>query len=197
MPTIEEIRKAREIGFKGNHKYIWHVCIDCGKERWVQFRKGLPKSLKCLQCACASPEHGMNISKANSGNKNFNWKGGRKRNNRGYILIWLSPDDFFYPMADITGYVLEHRLVVAKALGRNLHSWEIVHHTHAKYPAGSIEDKQDNRYPENLQLVSDIGHNQITILEKKIDKQSQLIEELRREIRLLRWENKQRQDIRI
>jgi len=41
-------------------------------------------------------------------------------------------------------------------------------HKHAKYPAGSIEDKQDNRYPENLQLLSDIGHNQITRLEKRI-----------------------------
>ena len=83
-------------------------------------------------------------------------------------------------------------------IGSNLGiSRQRVHHKHTKYPAGSIEDKQDNRYPENLQLVSDIGHNQITILEKKIDKQSQLIEELRQEIRLLRWENKQRQDIRI
>jgi len=58
--------------------------------------------------------------------------------------------------------------VVAKALGRNLHRWEIVHHKHAKYPAGSIEDRQDNRYPENLQLVQEMQHNQITMFEKRI-----------------------------
>ena len=67
-----------------------------------------------------------------------------------------------------SGYLREHRLVVAQALGRCLQSWEIVHHKGAKFPKGSIEDKQDNRYPENLQLVSDDRHLQITILEIKI-----------------------------
>ncbi|GAH73274.1 unnamed protein product, partial [marine sediment metagenome] len=89
----------------------------------------------------------------------------------------------------------EHRLVVAKALGRNLHPWEIVHHKHAKYPAGSIEDKQDNRYPENLQLVSDDRHKQITILERKIDKLLEEQREIKTEIRLLRWENKQLKEV--
>ena len=56
---------------------------------------------------------------------------------------------------------------MAKHLGRNLHRWELVHHKHTKYPAGSIEDKQDNRI-ENLQLVSDDRHNQITLMERRI-----------------------------
>lgn len=97
-----------------------------------------------------------------------NWKGGRLYNERGYILILLRKDDFFYPMVNKHGYVLEHRLVVAKALGRCLQPWEIVHHKHARYPAGSVEDKRDNRYPENLQLVTDDRHKQITILENRI-----------------------------
>ena len=87
---------------------------------------------------------------------------------------------------------------MAKALGRNLQSWEIVHHRHDKYPAGSKEDKCDNRYPENLQIVSDDRHKQLTILENKIDRllkgQQDLKEqnqELKAEIRLLRWEIKQ------
>ena len=58
--------------------------------------------------------------------------------------------------------------MVAKALGRCLQSWEIVHHKGVKFPKGSIENKQDNRYPENLQLVNEGQHNQITILERKI-----------------------------
>ncbi len=87
---------------------------------------------------------------------------------KGYIYITLQPDDFFYPMTNSRGKTTEHRLVAARALGRCLHRWEIVHHKHAKYPAGSIEDKQDNRYPENLQLVSDDRHKQITTLEMQI-----------------------------
>ena len=86
----------------------------------------------------------------------------------GYKEILIQPDAFFYPMVKRDGYVLEHRLVVAKALRRCLHRWEIIHHKGVKYPKGSIENKQDNRYPENLQLVSDDRHNQSSILESRI-----------------------------
>ncbi len=102
------------------------------------------------------------------GERNYRWKGGRFISGYGYVEIRLFPDDFFYQMASRRGYVKEHRLVVAKALGRCLQSWEIVHHKHTQYPAGSVEDKQDNRYPQNLQLVTDDRHKQITILENKI-----------------------------
>ena len=98
---------------------------------------------------------------------NGNWKGGRCKNSSGYILIRLSKDDFFHPMADNNNCVREHRLVMAKALGRCLHPWEIVHHKGTIYPKGSIENKQDNRI-ENLQLVTDDRHKQITILENRI-----------------------------
>ena len=180
MPEIGEIRKERDIGRKGGHWCIWHACERCGKCRWVQLKGGIPSHPLCPIC--------NNKRNAKIGEKNANWKGGRYIRNDGYIAIKVPPNDFFYPMAGPNGYVLEHRLVVAKTLGRCLQPWEIVHHKHNKYPAGSKEDKQDNRYSENLQLVSDDRHKQITILENKIDNQSKLIDELRKEIRLLRWE---------
>ena len=181
MPEIGEIKKAKELGLSGFGLHIWHACIGCGKERWVLLVFGQPKHLKCRRCAFIPRR----------GEKNHSWKGGRQLRLDGYIMVWLSKDDFFYPMANSNGYVLEHRLVVAKALGRCLQAWEIVHHKHTKYPAGSIEDKQDNRYPENLQIVSDIGHNQITIFERKIDKLLEQNQELKAEVRLLRWELKE------
>ena len=101
------------------------------------------------------------------GKGNSNWKGGRYKHKSGYIIMRLQPDDFFYSMVSKAGYILEHRLVMAQHLGRCLHRWEIVHHKHTKYPAGSIEDKQDNRR-ENLQLVSDDRHKQLSILEEHI-----------------------------
>jgi len=109
-----------------------------------------------------------NKSQKTLGARNYRWQGGRFINGDGYVEIKLFPDDFFYPMVGRRGYVKEHRLVVAKAMGRCLHSWEIIHHKGVKYPKGSREDKQDNRYPENLQLVTDDRHKQITILENEI-----------------------------
>lgn len=96
-----------------------------------------------------------------------NWKGGRHKTAKGYIMCFVEKDDFFYPMTTTKERILEHRLIMAKSLGRCLHRWEIVHHKHTRYPAGSIEDKQDNRI-ENLQLVTDDRHTQITLLENRI-----------------------------
>lgn len=69
-----------------------------------------------------------------------NWKGGRSKSASGYIRIW-APDNI---MASKQGYVMEHRLVVSKNLGRPLEAWEIVHHKNGI--------KDDNRI-ENLELL--------------------------------------------
>lgn len=138
------------------------ACIDCGKERLVRFRKGKPLRLRCISCAKKGENHP-------------NWEGGRFKDSHGYVFIKLSPDNFFYPMVNRRDYVREHRLVMAKHLARNLHQWEIVHHKN------HIRD--DNRL-ENLQLTSDIGHKQITILEGKITY-------LEKEIRLLKFQIKE------
>ena len=178
MPEIGEIKEWKELGYKTRgQKYIWFPCKTCGKERWVAIRGGKPKAKRCPHCSYESRDE------VNSNQKGDNWKGGRSRNSQGYILILLQPDDFFYPMTLASRkrgrYVSEHRLVMAKHLGRNLHSWEIVHHKN------HIRD--DNRR-ENLQLVSDDRHKQITILESKITYLEKANRELAQRMTLLEAE---------
>lgn len=71
---------------------------------------------------------------------------GRGINNRGYVRCYIRDDDPMSVMAyHIHGhpYILEHRLVMARHLGRPLKRNETIHHING--------DKTDNRL-ENLQL---------------------------------------------
>jgi hypothetical protein len=65
------------------------------------------------------------------GEKHHAWKGGR-RIVGGYVQVLLQDEDrhLIKPMSN--GYVLEHRLVMARQLGRPLHKDETVHHKRSK-----------------------------------------------------------------
>lgn len=91
-----------------------------------------------------TPETREKVSAATRGTNNPNWRGGRTRRQDGYVLIH-SPN---HPFAN-NGYVLEHRLVIEKILGRYLASGELVHHRNGV--------KDDNR-PENLELLVHANH---------------------------------------
>lgn len=154
MPEIGEIRRANEIGKRGADRYIYQACKVCGKERWVMVSKGSPMFLRCLSCVHNDPEYRAKMSRTQllrvpKGEKAHNWKGGRKSFNS-YVMIWLSEEDFFYPMADKAGYVLEHRLVMAKKLGRCLQSWEIVHHK---------DGVRNHNADDNLEMTSSLGEH--------------------------------------
>jgi len=91
------------------------------------------------------------------GENNPCWRGGRIKTSEGYVFIKLQPDNFFYPMANKPrGYVMEHRLVMAKHLGRCLHRWEILHHKGIRYTGK--QNKSDNLI-DNLELTTQGSHS--------------------------------------
>jgi hypothetical protein len=133
--------------------YMWVNCQRCGAESWVRCKRSKPIYKLCYKCR--KLDHPK-------------FTGKRK----GYIRICLSINDFFFPMAGKGHYVLEHRLVVARNIGRCLHRWEVVHHINGI--------KSDNRL-SNLQLVTDERHQQITVLENYIKVLEKRIQKLTQE----------------
>ncbi len=140
MPAIGDIKRSDELGYESRRKRVWAACIYCGAMRWVYTAKnGEPSESTCRHC----------VNRA--GELNARWSGGRVNHFSGYIWVMVFPNDFFYPMANKQGYVLEHRLVMAKHLGRCILLSEVVHHINGI--------KDDNRR-DDLRLYGSSGEHQ-------------------------------------
>lgn len=119
---------------KHRNKYpLTKVCIVCGSSFTV--RTGAEfRNVTCSK-VCGDRKAG----KSRTGDGHPRWKGGR-RIDRGYAYVY-APD---HPNRTKAGYVLEHRLVMEKKLGRFLLRKEVVHHKNGV--------KLDNRI-RNLELL--------------------------------------------
>ena len=93
-----------------------------------------------------SPRHCANITLSRMGDKNPNWNGGRTIDSKGYVRV-MQKD---HPKACKDGYVLEHRLIAERVLGRFLKTTEGVHHVNG------IRD--DNRNA-NLVICQDMKYH--------------------------------------
>lgn len=139
---------------KGNKSNAYIVmarmrCSECGKGRLVRLqsiKQNIKRNKYTGLCGKCSYKHRVGRLMPSTP---------RQTQSAGYILVRLQPDDFFFPMAN-NGYVREHRLVMAKSLGRCLQSWEQVHHKGIRY--SDIRNRSDN-LEDNLELTTNGSHH--------------------------------------
>ena len=77
------------------------------------------------------------------GETHHSWRGGRIIDQSGYVRVKVPDADRHLADGTRTGYMMEHRLVMARLLGRRLLKSETVHH---------IDNDRQNNEPGNLQL---------------------------------------------
>lgn len=157
MSDVGAISRRDKEGLRGRGKIVWSACPECGAERWVPLKTPAVLCRSCggkrainrpeLRNASHSSDCTCHRCKATRGEltKEANpwWKGGKRVHKSGYIYILIDEDDPMRCMAGREAIVFEHRLVMARHIGRPLTDNETVHHRNG--------NKTDNRI-ENLEL---------------------------------------------
>ncbi len=123
----------------GKKKYVRYLCqCDCGNLHRADvgsLRQGHVRSCGCL---------GKETVIKNFKGTNDRWGGGRNKTTQGYIHIYEPEHPTSIGKLRHSGkYVLEHRLVMEKKIGRYLLPCETVHHKNGI---------KDNNCIENLEL---------------------------------------------
>lgn len=108
-------------------KFIPPKCKQCGTPTRRESR-AVFCSVKCQQESVVGEGNPM-------------WKGGVKKHSEGYVYVYM-PE---HPNCDTSGYMLEHRVIMERIIGRFLFRKEVVHHVNG--------DKSDNR-ESNLELLN-------------------------------------------
>ncbi|OJD66230.1 hypothetical protein BAU26_10125 [Bacillus sp. N35-10-4] len=146
------------LGARGSDKRFKECCV-CGevfKTKPSHWERRKACSRKCDNKRRETMYLGKdNPNFENRGAKNPLFKGGRRVNSRGYVLVY-HPE---HPNCDQDGYVMEHRYIMSLHLGRPLEDWEVVHH--------KDHNKQNNEI-SNLEVMSLADHTRLHNEEKEI-----------------------------
>jgi len=153
-------KRASELGFAISGKDYWlfkDACPECKAELWRRSEALGKLCTHCVQQSLSRP----------SMEQHPRWVNGRRVRKDGYIEIALAPSDPCFVMCHHKKHTaLEHRVVVARSLGRPLKPWEIVHHRN--------RNRADNRL-ENLELVAAQHiHQSVGIQDQILQRLSQL-----------------------
>lgn len=134
--------------------------------------KSIPK-VRLILCACGCKQllldkdakgrlvrfiYAHNFKK---GPDSHNWKGGRLKDDKGYIRIW-KPE---HPRADSKGYVKEHIVIFEEAYNCCALKWADIHH---------INGIKDDNKPENLEGMVHGKHSTLTHTGFKYTEESKL-----------------------
>lgn len=148
-------RKLRSAGVRvvpgGRHRKLREFSDDEMAEMVEMSRSGASRQRIADHFGSSQPvisrvlaavgEHPIRPGK--SGPLHQSWNGGVVSTGDGYLMELVSTDDSMAGMRNRAGYVPQHRLVMARSLGRPLTSDETVHHRNGV--------RDDNRI-ENLEL---------------------------------------------
>lgn len=97
------------------------------------------------------------------GDRHGSWRGGRWRVG-GYVMVAVPSDSPFASMRNTQGYVMEHRLVMAQALGRALMPEETVHHINGvttDNAPGNLQVRQGKHGKGEVHVCLDCGSHNI------------------------------------
>jgi len=134
-PEIGDVTTAKILGLSGFMFMYYDPCVKCGMPHWVR------KNSRGIHCTRCAPK--------NTGPRRDR-KSSPKYSDGGYVYVYIEKNDPLRTMTRKDGWILEHRLVVARRLGRPLIKTEVVHHVNGI--------RHDNR-ESNLQLLTRETHH--------------------------------------
>lgn len=155
---MRQIAEEHEVAVGTVYNYMKGYGIESRKDMPEETRKRVSEKLKggthYKPPLSDESKRRISISKKGKFRIHTEFGGHTKKRRDGYIAVY-APDN---PSANKDGYVMEHVLVMEKAIGRTLESNEVVHHIN--------HIRTDNRI-ENLMLMTRGEHTKFHAIERR------------------------------